>query len=251
MLFFKGEGTFTNPYIIETTNSQIGKPEDFIYGRISGEYVKISSEENSEIFRIVVTENNTTKIVSTDYADSRNLRMFSNSENDVLWGNGTTTDNNTWYTYLNNTYYQNLRDTYGDLFDNGLYYLGKARSNYKLSICSDETTDTVKNCTKTSLIKTLKIGLLRYGEMFATQQPIDTSPTIAMWLINSCYHSATTSDPAGYTPCAINNNGTFIFGNLNYEYSTTNLAARPTLYLKSTVKIVSGTGLPNDPYIVE
>ena len=42
------------------------------------------------------------------------------------------------------------------------------------------------------------------------------------------------------------NNG----GNASYHIPSTLALARPTLHLKSTVKIISGRGTESDPYVV-
>ena len=107
--------------------------------------------------------------------------------------------------------------------------------NYKLGICSTPTGLT-RTCTKTSQVGTFNIGLPRYGEMFATQQAGGYTNSINMWLINR--YSATLVWRVHY----------YGYGNLGSP--TTTNGARPTVHLKSTVRILSGSGTPNDPYVV-
>ena len=90
-------------------------------------------------------------------------------------------------------------------------------------------------CIKTSDAGTFNIGLPRYGEMFAI--PTQLSYNDAMWLINR-YSTLAVWSVEGK-------------GNDNSTTGPSNeRLARPTLHLKSTVKILSGSGTENDPYIV-
>ena len=72
--------------------------------------------------------------------------------------------------------------------------------------------------------------------MFATQQSGGCSNSIAMWFMNR-YSSTYVAD--------IDN-----FGSVAGHYPTTPKAERPTLYLKSTIKILSGSGTQSNPYVV-
>ena len=40
------------------------------------------------------------------------------------------------------------------------------------------------------------------------------------------------------------------YGNAYYDSPTYSCVGRPSIHLSSGVKILSGTGLPNDPYVV-
>ena len=232
---FTGGGTSTNPYKIKG-DKEPGNTNELVNTRISGEYVKLVNNENAQIFRIIGVENNKTKIIALDYADNKATRKFATNSSDTLWGDGTTTGTDTWYTYLNNTYFTGLVSTYGNMFDSATYYLGTSGYNYKLSICANTTSGNTKVCDKTSSAGTFSIGLPRYGEMFATQQSGGYSNSIGMWLVNrnstsyvwhvGDYGSGTRNDPL-------------------YAYG-----GRPTLHLKSTVKILSGSGTESDPYVV-
>ena len=232
-----GSGTKENPYHFPY-DYDAANTNDEINTRHSGEYVKLKNNDTEQLFRIVDIENNKTKIVAMDYADNKAKRKFATSEDsaDTLWGSGTTTDTNTWYTYLNNTYYPNLVETYGELFDSNLYYLGTSSWNYKLSVCANTTSGNTRVCDKTSQTGTFDIGLLRYGEMFATQLEYDDSSAIDMWLINR-----------------IRTSGLWVVlrsGFYTERGPTDASGARPTVHLKPTVKILSGTGTELDPYVV-
>jgi len=233
-----GSGTKESPYRLPYDYDE-ANTDDKIYTRHSGEYVKLSNNGTEQLFRIVEVVDNKTKIVAMDYADNKATRKFATSSSDTLWGSGTTTGTDTWYTYLNSTYYPGLVSTYGELFDSATYYLGKSGKNYKLSVCANTTSGNTKVCDKTSDAGTFNIGLLRYGEMFATQQESGYSNSINMWLINRY------SDPRVW---GVNSRGNS-YGSYN-DYPTSTRGSRPSVHLKSTVKILSGTGTELDPYIV-
>ena len=171
-----------------------------------------------------------------DYADNKATRKFATNSSHGLWGSGTTTGTDTWYTYLNSTYYPGLVSTYGELFDSATYYLGTSGDNYKLSVCANTTSGNTKVCDKSSDTGTFNIGLLRYGEMFATQQGSGYSSSIDMWLINRY--------SASYVWCVDGS------GDSRNGGPTGTNGSRPTVHLKSTVKILSGIGTELDPYIV-
>jgi hypothetical protein len=218
-----------------------GAANELINTRISGEYVKLKNGNNEQLFRIIGVEDNKTKIIAMDYADNKSTKPFATSTDsaNTLWGSGTTTDEGTWYTYLNTPttgYYDTLKSTYGDLFDSATYYLGTSGYNYKLSVCANTTSGNTKICDKTSQVGTYNIGLPRYGEMFATQQGGWYSNSTAMWLINRYSTS---------NVWLVNNYGS---GGVNPP--TIAFGARPTVHLKSSVKIISGTGTETDPYVV-
>jgi hypothetical protein len=238
---FVGNGTSLSPYKI-VGDKDVGKTNDYINTRLSGEYVMLKNGNNEQLFRIIDIEDNKTKIIARDYADNGNKYIFATNHTDTLWGSGTTTDSNTGYTYLNaptTGYFAVLKNKYGELFDSGLYYLGISGYNYKLSVCASATNNTIKTCTKTSYKGTFDIGLPRYGELFSTQRKNGNSTLFNSWLMNR--YSAVSQWTLNTTGFAmVNTNGTTI----------TEAALLPTLHLKSTVKILSGSGTESDPYVV-
>ena len=235
---FNGSGTRENPYII-VGEKNIGRENEYINTRISGEYIKLKNGNNEQVFRIIGVDNNKTKIIAMDYADNKATKSFATSTgtDDTLWGSGTTTDTGTWYTYLNSIYYPNLVSTYGNIFDSGTYYLGTSGYDYKLSICANTTSGNTQICDKTSDKGIFDIGLPRYGEILATQEAEGYSNSINMWLMNRF----SASNSVLYVD---------YFGRTSSNAVTTTNGARPTLYLKSTVKILSGSGTKSDPYVV-
>ena len=240
-LEFTGNGTKQSPYKI-VGDKDTGKANELVNTRMSGEYVKLQSGNNEQLFRIIGVEDNKTKIIAMDYVDNKATKKFavgSSNGNGTIYGAGQTATQgvDTWYNYLTGTYEPYLETTYGPLFDSSTYYMGQVGSgqSYKLGICSSASGLT-KSCTKTSRVGTFNIGLPRYGEMFATQQSGGYSNSINMWLINRFSESYVWN---------VSNNGS------SSNSSPTNTrGARPTVHLKSTVKILSGSGTETDPYVV-
>ena len=233
-------GTKTSPYRI-VGDKDTGTTNGLVNTRMSGEYIKLKNGNNEQVFRIIGVEDNKAKIIAMDYADNKATKKFATSTGsaNALWGSGTTTGEGTWYTYLNTQdtgYFDTLKNTYGDIFDSATYYLGTSGYNYKLSVCANTTSGNTKVCDKTSQVGTFNIGLPRYGEMFATQQADDYSNSIDMWLMNRYSSSLVWSVGSR--------------GSGNYYNPTLTYGVRPTLHLKSNVKILSGSGLEDDPYIV-
>ena len=239
--FAGGEGTRNNPYKIgedisaPTTNALLNS-------RVSGEYVNFKGED----FRIVGVENGTTKIVKADYimnGSSALTKKFGSSSSSVIYGQGTSATY--WDYYLNNTWLPTSDTTNRALLDEGTYYLGEygVAVSYKTTICKDSDLNSVntKNCTKytendANKTYTGYVGLLRVGEMFSSQLKGTLSSN--MWLITP-YSSSYVRfvqyegvlnyvSPSGY-----------------YKY-----AVRPTVNLKATVKILSGSGTELDPFVV-
>ena len=244
-LKFTGSGTKDEPYKI-VGDKDTGKTNDLVNTRISGEYIKLVNNDSNQIFRIIGVEDGKTKIIAMNYADNKGTRKFATDTN-TLWGSGTTINTDTWYDYLNKVnsdiestgYYDKLVRTYGELFTSGTYYLGTSGNNYKLSVCANTRSGSIKNCIENSQVgthDTFNIGLPRYGEMFATQQAGGDSNSIDMWLINRYSTSLVWYVSSGGS------------GSDFMPYSV--FGGRPTLHLKSTVKIKSGTGTENDPYVV-
>ena len=232
-----GDGTKNSPYKI-VGDMASGEVNDLINTRLSGEYVKLKNGNKEQLFRIVSVDNSKTKIVLVNYEGGGSKRQFAINDDNYssTWGNALTTGSGTWYSYWNNTYLPNLKNTYGQLFDSGVYYLASFDYDYKLCICASATTDTTSSCTKTSSSSTLDIGLLRYGELFATQQGNGSSNSAKMWTIT----------PFSSSSVLILDEKGLISG----EASSSSFTVRPTLYLKSTVKIKSGNGTRNSPYVV-
>ena len=233
---FTGSGTVMDPFRINN-DKETGKANDLVNTRLSGEYIKFASD--SEMYRIIGIENNTTKIISDEYGNNGVGLLFSKGTNEssLIYGSGNSTDDGTWYKYLNETLYPSLVNTYGELFTAGTYYMGVINhNNYKLGICASAGIP-IKTCEKTSYSGTFNAGIGRYGEMFNSQHGDGYETSQQIYTINRFSNDMITmiqkfdSGGYGYSPL-----GPF--------------PVYPTLHLKSTVKILSGAGTKDNPYIV-
>ena len=251
-----GTGTKTDPYRV-VGDKKVGTTGNDLNTRQVGEYVKLKSGDNEQVFRIVSFENNTTKLIALDYVDGGNTtKKFATADssgNGTIFGEGKTVDdtnNTTWYSYLKNVYISDLKTKYGsNMFTTGEYYLGinadnasdtTVNYNYRTSICAS-ISDLTKNCTK-SRSKSLEAGFLRYGEMFASQHGIGYNTK------TSTYNTKTMKLMTRRTASSmwsVSSSGITLDGGPARAG-----AARPSINLSSGVKILSGTGLPNDPYVV-
>ena len=235
--FAGGEGTRNNPYRI---GEDISIPETNanLNTRVSGEYVTFKGEN----FRIVGTEGETTKIVKADYlmnGSSVLKKKFGWSDSSVIYGQGTS--ETYWDYYLNNTWLTAADKT---MLDQGTYYLGEYGDavSYKATICKDSDLNSVntKNCTRytendANKTYTGYVGLLRVGEMFSSQSKGALSSYQNMWLITPYSSSLVRRvDYIGY----LGTNGP----------STSTLAARPSVNLKSNIIITGGDGTKNSPF---
>ena len=118
------------------------------------------------------------------------------------------------------------------------YYIGTTTSStgYKKAICATASnTVTTKDCEKTTSTWTGKVGLPRYGEMFASQQGSGSSSSSQMGLMNP------------YSPSNVWI--VVVHGCGNYYFSPTyTFAGRPSINLKSSIKITGGNGTKEDPF---
>ncbi len=136
---------------------------------------------------------------------------------------------------MNNTWYNSLDTSYQNMIIESTYYIGTTGSNYKKAICATASnTVTTKVCEKTTSTWTGLVGLPRYGEMFASQQGSGYSSSSYMWLMNP-YSTSYVWD--------VNNGG---YGNLNSP--TDAYGGRPSINLKSNIKITGGIGTKENPF---
>lgn len=231
-----GTGTKTDPYRLKGDKEDVIPDTTLLNTRSSGEYVNF----DGELYRIVGTENNTTKLNKLDYVrDGSNTVITKKFASTRTYGLSTNTQSDDyWDYYLNNTWYDNISLNYKNMLDKGTYYLGTAYDNYKLSICEiASNTVSTKECTKTSTTYTGYVGLPGYGELFSSQLQSDFSPS-SMWLITPDSEESVKfleEDSSGYHNMYI----------LDNQYG-----ARPSINLKSTIVIKSGSGTREDPFVV-
>ncbi len=239
LLVVKGNGTSSNPYRLEGDNDE---EEDLLNDnlntRYSGEYVRFNNED----YRIMKIEGNLTKIVKVDYLKSsgENLSLAYASGSNYLYSSSISGGTSYWGGYLNTTWYDGLSTSDKNMVETGTWYSGVVTLNtsYKKSICETVAVGTLTStCGKTTLSTTAKVGLIRLGEMFSSQLG-DIGSAVNFRLL---------------TPYSTSGS---VFLNQNTATTatsavTTSYATRQTLYLKSNVKIVSGDGTPDNPFIIE
>ena len=231
-----GDGTINNPYRL---SGDISAPENnvtLINTRTSGEYVKFVNS-SADLYRIVGIEDNTTKVVRESSVGGYSY-----------YSSPTGNTNDIWVNYGNNTYYNNLVSSYGNIFAQGKYYEEPYLPDddmmnsfqYKYFVCASSTninTETTANCTRAPY-NSRYVGALRIGEMFATQ-------------IKKEYHSFTSYLAPSSVIDSENYYLLLIVGDNSLEDDMGGYGGiRPTVHLKSTVTIRSGSGTRNDPFIV-
>ena len=224
-----GDGTVDNPYRLQGDNdSPTGA---LLSTRYSGEYINFGTGENN-LYRIVSHENGTgTKITSAiPLKDSGNYKKMS------FGSNVTFSKDNTIGAFLNGDYLTSgtylTSDQVNMIEDNATWYLGTVSSgvNYKLAKYQDATGSNLTTSTTTA-----QIGLLRIGELMTGQFDKKDNNT-TYWILTPYSTSGVRAlynygDYGNYTP-------------------TSSLGSRPAMNLKSTVKIVSGTGTKSDPFVI-
>ncbi|MCI2041443.1 MAG: hypothetical protein LKJ84_00615 [Bacilli bacterium] len=224
-----GDGTIDNPYRLQDDNDI--PTGALLSTRYSGEYISFGTGENN-LYRIVSHENGTgTKITSAiPLKDSGNYKKM------AFGSNVTFSKDNTIGTFLNGDYLTNgtylTSDQVNMIEDKTTWYLGTVGigANYKLAKYQDTTGSNLTLSTATA-----KVGLLRLGELMAGQFDKDGNNTI-YWTLTL------------YSPSYVRNVTTYGNGDLNSP--TNSSGSRPSMNLKSTVKIVSGTGTKSSPFVL-
>ena len=226
-----GDGTVDNPYRLQGDNDS--PTGSLLSTRYSGEYISFGTGENN-LYRIVSHENGTgTKITSAiPLKDSGSYKDMSFEDN------RTYSKDNTIVTFLNGDYLTSgtylTSDQVNTIEDNTTWYLGIVtwEDNYKLAKYQDATGSNITTSTTTA-----KIGLLRVGELMAGQ--FDNFGN------NAIYWTLTRVSLSGVRQ---------VVTNLGYGYGnyspTDSYGSRPSMNLKSTVKIVSGTGTKSNPFVI-
>ena len=237
-----GSGTKDNPYTILGDKEQPTINTTLLNTRTIGEYVVFDedgSTSTKELYRIVGIEDGKVKLNKNDYIKNDGTVVEKKFSTSVTYGSGDSDEY--WDYYLNNTWYNSLAPK--NMLDKGTYYTEQAsgsRASYKKSLCNtDNTIETTKDCVKTTSVWKGYVGLPRYGEMFASQQGEGYNSSSNMWLISP--HNVS----YGWN---ILNNGMGSYSNTIPSDNTA--AARPSLYLKSTVKITGGDGTKSNPFTI-
>ena len=232
-----GSGTKSDPFTIAGDKEQPVIDTTLLNTRTVGEYVVFDEDGDSstkELYRIVSVEDEKVKLNKNDYIKNGTTAITKKFSINTTYGSGDS--NEYWDYYLNNIWYNSLASI--SMLDKGRYYIKETLpgSSYKNSLCNtNNTTETTKDCVKTTDIWNGYVGLSRYGEMFASQQDEGYNSSSSIWLI---------------TPSAsINVWSIHDYGNgSSSNHSSDVHAARPSIYLKSNVVITGGTGTKSNPF---
>lgn len=221
-LLYGGVGSRTNPYIV--TNTPTGKVNDYLNTRLSGEYVTFSGNK----YRIISTNSEGTKLIGTT---SIGKKKFSDDT-----GEGSLSyifDSSNLGLYLNGNWINSLTSDKAFL-DEG-------------DFCQDVINNTVISrissiCIDDTLIKSMKVGLPKLGEVF-------TSPYTGFryWTINPNQIIEEDGLYTNSTINTVNSNGTVEGVNIRDENTDTLVV----IYLNSEVKIKNGLGTENSPYTIK
>ena len=222
-----GDGTVDNPYRLQGDNdSPTGA---LLSTRYSGEYIRFGTGENN-LYRIVSHENGTsTKITSAiPLKDSGSYKSIG------FGSNVTFSKDNTIGTFLNGDYLTSgtylTSDQVNMIEDNTTWYLEiVGDANYKLAKYQDTTGSSLTTSTTTA-----KIGLLRLGELMTGQFDKDGN--------NANYWTLTPYSTSIVRYVTSNGSG--------FRSPATSSGSRPSMNLKSTVKIVSGKGTKSSPFVI-
>ena len=229
MKIIDGNGTSNNPYRLQGDNDN--PTGTLLSTRYSGEYISFGTGENN-LYRIVSHENgNGTKITSAiPLKDGGNYKTMS------FGSNVTFSKDNTIGTFLNGDYLTNgtylTSNQVNMIEDKTTWYLGTVGigANYKLAKYQDTTGSNLTISTATA-----KVGLLRLGELMAGQFDKDGNNTI-YWTLTLYSHLSV--------------RGVSNYGNGSGNSPANSNGSRPSMNLKSTVKIVSGTGTKSSPFVL-
>ena len=241
IILTSGTGTKDNPYHISGDKEQPTANTTLLNTRTVGEYVIFDEDGNAstkELYRIVGIENGKVKLNKNDYIKSEGTAVLKKFGTTVTYGSGTSDDY--WNYYLNNTWYNSLSAK--NMIESGTYYIKTrkndvANSSYKNSLCNtDNTTETTKNCTRTTTVWNGYVGLPRYGEMFASQQGSGSAGSSYMWLL--------TPDSSYFV------SDIFSMNISSYNSYTKSFAVRPSINLKSNIVITGGSGTKSNPFTI-
>ncbi len=223
VLYYGGNGSQSNPYRV--SSDTYGEENQYLNERYAGEYVKI----NNKKYKMIKVGSYGTKIM---YADGGGIgsRPFAVEE-----GEGALSymfDASTLGIYLNNDWFNNLGTDKAYLTD----------GDFCMETINGTTTNRLRSdCTDTSTIKSLKVGLPKLGEPH-----IFVGTTPFYWTLNP------NSIPEGedtYTNATMNlisGGGSAGAGNIKNEYGV-----YPVLYIKPEAQIASGKGTFSNPYTLK
>ena len=220
-----GDGTSNNPYRLQGDNDN--PTGALLSTRYSGEYISFGTDENN-LYRIVSHENG----IDTKITSAIPLKDNGSYKKLAFGSNVTFSKDNTIGTFLNGDYLTSgtylTSDQVNMIEDNTTWYLGTVGdASYKVAKYQDATSSNLTTSTTTA-----KVGLLRLGELMAGQFDKDAT----YWTLTP------------YSSSFVRN--VDYYGNGSLNSPTNSNSSRPSMNLKSTVKIVSGTGTKSDPFVI-
>lgn len=204
-------GSKDNPYII--TGERKVTSGTYLNTRYSGEYVKFYDELDQDLYRIVSTSTQGTKLVLNTVTDTT-ARVFDSTYYEF---SGVTDIG----TYLNTTWYNAYDSAIQNIIIDGEWCMEPV----------DETKIQRSKCSDDKYIKINKVGLLKVGDPYAN------SVGYEYWTLNSY--------PANNYINVITTAGSIT----QKIYSDTSYV-RPSINISKDVKIISGLGTESNPYIL-
>lgn len=247
-----GEGTKNNPYLLK--GDVQGSKGDLLNTRYSGEYIAFGEGLNTS-YRISKVENGLTKIVSTiPLLDSEiteegqnffelNPGIYNEETEETSWLYPyTTTGNlNRWDAnskdypmayFLNHSF---LTPSSGFLSKSSREMIATDQKWYPGTVLANEDYRQLNNDSNANVAT---VGLLSLGEPYNVLQINDES--------TSSFNPMYLSDGL-----LLVNDGTLSYSGNPGSERQENGPFRPSMYLKESVKIKSGSGTKMDPYILE
>ena len=233
-----GSGTKSDPYVIEGDKTT-GVSSELLNNRISGEYISF----NNTLYRIVgieeVNGQKLTKITMADYSVNKNTlttslsfgadnsqRIYSSTYGIGVYLEGWYQADSTSETYATTYIKDNYKAMIATSGDGVVWYTGPTSgTGYDYTLA------------KTGTPVSATIGMGYYGEMFSSQFGNGMDSSAEHWLMtifssSHVWYGRNYGDTYDCSPTASN-------------------GVRPSFYLKSGVKIASGSGMPHDPYEIE
>ena len=239
---------------------QLGATTDYRYiGKNPNNYVKF----NDELWRIIGvfdTDDGTGK-------KEKRLKIMRNEYSGSYAFNTSSWNSSTVSSILNNNYYNSLKDIAKEMMADAKWYLGgvgdfmESSNGLTLHFYKYERGTSVFNSNIYSTNWIGKIGLIYpsdYG--YATSGGNSVNKNNCMlkeiynwdsdcknndWLLKMSMGMITHQTSSAQNLFGMNYLGYFSYYNTNYEMNV-----YPTVYLKSTIKIMGGTGSSTDPFIL-
>ena len=258
---------------VVTESRYIGnEPNNYVYFNCSDDSV-LSTCEKWRIVGVFDVERTDPDNTSSTITEKRmkivrggNLQtnaMFDSSSNDWSKAGLKTT--------LNNTYYNSLSSTAQSQIEDAIFYLGSFYNSGSAENLYIWERGTSRTNASYALTWEGKIGLLYPSDVYMTYA--NGVDNVCYQTVNDCssHYKANPSTSWIYNTFindgASSNQWTWLisshlYSNYNYEFGVSvgggldgivpyaNCGVRPTMYLKSTIKIDSGTGKIDDPYVL-